>query len=274
MNFEKKKYAVCIWGQLRAIDVIINNFNDFLINTLNADLFLLVQKTDTSIDNNIDLLKTNNKFIYESSDVTKTFLNYDKLEKKNNYLLTAYLNVYENLYKINDLFGEIFEKNYNYIILTRSDYLHLFPFPNILNFNVKHDIFWVYDGHDWGGINNTLICVPSKYIKEYLCCAYNFLQDSNNINILNSNNLNTEKFFQLIFDKNNWKTRKIQPSAFLTASNYSEISTYGSIKLCPKRNVYYKYHRQLLTSWQSLKQYNNNHIWTLYNNNIILQCLL
>ena len=36
----KKKYAVCIYGQLRAVFTIYENFNRYLINELGADLYI------------------------------------------------------------------------------------------------------------------------------------------------------------------------------------------------------------------------------------------
>jgi hypothetical protein len=270
----KKKYAVCMWGQLRAVDTIIDNFNKFLIEPLQADLYIFVQKTNTNIDSNLELFKTDNKILYDPSDNTKTFRNYDRLFKNNNYLNIPYLNVYENWYKINEKFGDIFEKNYNYIILTRSDFLHLFDFPDFLNIYDNNELFWCYDGHEYEGINTTLVCVSSKYIKEYLCCAYNYLDDPKNIDTLNNNDLNTERFLKLIFDKNNWKIGKIQNNAFITASSLNDITTWASISYCNINKVFYKYDYQMKNVYNSLEQYNNHKRWIISSkdiNKIILE---
>ena len=56
-----KKYAVCMWGQLRSVDKIIENLYKNLLEPLEADFFVMVQKTGTDIDKNMDLLKTENK---------------------------------------------------------------------------------------------------------------------------------------------------------------------------------------------------------------------
>lgn len=266
-----KKYAVCIFGQLRAIDTVIEKFNNFLIKNLDADLYVLVQESDTDIDKNIDLFETDNKIIYSPPDNTKIFNNLNKLTKSDephkNYIINSHLNIYYNFYKISNTFGDIFEKNYKYIILTRSDYLHLFNFPNILKLtNNNTDLFWCYDGHEYGGINNTLICIPSKYIKKYLTDAFNYLENPNNINRLNNLPLNIEIFYKLIFDDNNWKIGKIQNNAFLTASNINGLTTCKPILYSKKHNVFYKYIEQLTNSFDSLNSYNKKYKWNFDNN--------
>jgi hypothetical protein len=265
----QKKYAVCMWGQLRSLEIVIENLYKNLLETLKADLFVMVQKTGTNMDKNIDLLKTENKIMYESPDVTKIFTNYNKLLKNNNYINIPYLNVYYNWYEIGKTFGDTFEKNYDYIILTRSDFLHLVPFPDISSLYEKEDSFWCYDGHEWGGINSTLICIPSKYIKSYLFSLYTYLQDSNNIKRFNniSHNLNTELFIKIIFVDNNWKIGKIEPNAFITASNFNEITTWAPIKYSKVYNVFYKYEDQMKIAFTSLIKYKNNNKWTLCNSN-------
>lgn len=258
----KKKYAVCMYGQLRAANTVYENLNKFLINELEADLYVLVQQTKTDIDKYINLFNTENKLIYDPPDVRNLFINHKLLKQNDNYIIDACLQLYYNWNKINEIFGDIFEKNYEYIILTRSDYLHICPFPNILNICSK-DVFWCYDGHEWGGINSTLICVSSKYIKEYLSAFYNYLQDHNNIDYLNTLTINVEGFTKIIFDKFNWKIGKIEPNAFITATNLNEITTWAAISYCPNNNVYYKYPDQLHRAFNSLKKYENNKSWKI-----------
>jgi len=273
---DKKNYAICMWGQLRSVNTTINNLYDNLIKALDADLYLLVQKTKKDIDNDINLFNDNviTKIIYDPpEDITKLYNNYDKLEKRNNYIYIPCLQVFYNWYKIYETFGDIFEKNYRYIIMTRSDFLHLFPFPEILKLHNNDDIFWCYDGHEWGGVNTTLICIPSKYIKKYLSLCYEYLQDSNNIKRFNALDINAESFQQIIFNDNNWKIGKMQNNAFITATNKNEITTWGGIHYCEKNKVYFKYIEQLKNSYYSLNEYEKNKKTWKYNgdNKIILQ---
>ena len=264
-----KRYAVCMWGQLRSINEIIENLYKNLLEPLEADFFVMVQTTGTDIDKNMDLLKTENKIMYESPDVTKIFTNYSELLKKNNYINIPYLNAYYNWYKICETFGDIFEQNYEYTIITRSDFLHLIPYPDISSLYDKKDLFWCYDGHEWSGINASIICIPSKYVKSYLFSYYNYLQDPNNINRLNSisHKLNAEYFLKIIFDDNNWKIGKIEPNSFISASNFNEITTWGKVKYSESHKVFYKYVDQLNRAFTSLRKYKHNKRWKLCNLN-------
>jgi hypothetical protein len=260
-NILKKKYALCFWGQLRAIDVIIDNLKNFLINPLNADVYVYAQYSNSSTDDNINLFDTDNKELYYSSDITKTFINYKELENKNNhfnYLSNTHLKVYENFYKIYQKYGDIFEQNYDYIILSRTDYYHMIPFPDIIKLYEKNDLIWSFEGHEYGGINGTLLCVPSKYIKDCLCCTYNILQDTNNITFLNNQNLNVETYFKIAFEKYNFNFGTIQPSAFITASGFNELSTWGNIQYHEPYNIFYKYEYQFNDACNTRIQYDTN----------------
>jgi hypothetical protein len=270
---ENKKYAVCVYGQLRAIPTIIDNFNKYLIEPLNADLYVYVQTTGTEIDANINLFNTPNKILYTPPDVTKVFINYPHLEKRNNYINVPYLNVYDNWYKISEEFGDILEKKYEYVIVTRSDFLHLFPVPDIISLYNNNDLIWSYDGHEWGGINTNLLCIPAKYIKDYLRSCYNYLQDSNNITRLNNMCLNTEMFQKLIFNDYMWKIGKIEPNAFIAASSKNEICTWYSsreIQYCPEKKVFYKYIDQLNRASNALSKYEKSKQWVFKNNTIVV----
>jgi hypothetical protein len=140
MTTIKKKYAVCIYGQLRAVCTIYENLNRHLINELGADLYIVAQDTKTD---HLHLFQTENKLIYQPPDVRNIFINYNLLTQRNNYIIDACLQIYYNFHKINEIFGDIFENTYEYIILTRSDYLHICPFPNILNICNNTDLFGV-----------------------------------------------------------------------------------------------------------------------------------
>jgi hypothetical protein len=263
------KYAICIWGQLRAVSVVIESLKKYVIDPLQMDLYVYAQKTNTDIDNHLDLYPSKNKIIYNSSDVTKTFVNYDVLIKKNNYVLDRYLKVYENWYKIAQLWGDEFEK-YDSIVLSRSDFLHLFPFPDVSTLYPNKDLIWCYNGCEWDGINYNLVVVPSKYIKKYLTCAYDFLQNPSMVPFLNKQDLNTEKFFKLLFQYHHWNIGKIQPNSFITASGKHEITTWAQIEYSRVHNVYYKYIDQLNDAYTALKQSKSNK-WILKDKKIILK---
>ena len=276
----KKEYAVCMYGQLRAVKSTIGKLYENFIDVLDADLYIVAQKTYTDIDNHIDLFdkKVVNKIVYDSpKDIESMYPNYEKLSLRNhcdNYICKPYLQIYYNLCKINEMFGDIFEKNYRYIIVTRSDFYHLFPFPNILHFDKTDETFWTYDTNSYGGINATLICIPSKYIKNFLTVFKSFLDDSNNIELINNTSfskvaglefirLNSEMFTKLLFDINKWNVGKISSNSFISASSFQEITTlYNNISYDPTHNLYYKYYEQYIYALSRLNEYSHSKKWT------------
>lgn len=265
----KHRYAVCIWGELRSINSTIDSFYSNLVEPLNADVFLMVQKTnDNEMDRKIDLFKERviEKYMYDKPvDLNDVFKNYNELKERSadNYLINSNSQIYYNFHMIYENFGDVFESNYDYIILTRSDFLYLFPFPDLLNYSNESDTFWCYDGHEWWGVNLCLICVSSSYIKRYLNSFYLYLNDNAYMERLNSNILNLEKFAKMIFDDNGWNIGKIENNAFITADGENEKTTWGSITFSNEHNVFYKYTEQLNNTYTALEKYNNGKKWNL-----------
>lgn len=79
--------------------------------------------------------------------------------------------------------------------------------------------------------------------------------------------MNVELFIKIIFDDNNWKIGKIEPSAFITASNFNEITTWAKIKYSNVYKVFYKYEDQMNSAITCFRKYKNNNKWTLCNSN-------
>jgi hypothetical protein len=258
-----KKYAICIFGQSRAINTIRDNFYKNFADVLDADIFICVQnnKNIHKLDKRIKEL-----VIYDNPENIKDkYLNH-KLDNNNDNDTTLYKNdnhlrVYYNLYLINEKFGKVLEQNYDYVIVSRSDYLHLVPYPDVITLSNINNVVWIYDGHDWGGINNTCICIPSAYIREYLTCRYRFLNDMNSINSIRVG-LNEEAFLKYIFIKNNWKVGKIELNAVLTADDHTELTTWAPIKYSEPHKVYYKYEEQLIKAHELLNKYNMSYKWS------------
>jgi hypothetical protein len=70
----------------------------------------------------IFFFNTENKTIYHPPNPTEIFINYKLLKNTNsNYTDNSSLNVFYNWHKMNEIFGDILEKKYEYIILTRSN---------------------------------------------------------------------------------------------------------------------------------------------------------
>ena len=265
----KKKYAVCLWGQLRATDAIIENFYKNLIEPLNADIFFMLQEPTNG--NNINQFNKNviNGLIYDPPNDETICMNLKDIKSILNSSKPYGCNIYrifQNWYMIEDYFGELFENNYEYIILSRTDFNHLIPFPDIINLSNNDSIIWNYDGHDYGGINSTLVCVPSKFIKEYLVLFFIHLNNDAHlkkyIEMINEDKgFNIERLMKIGYDYKKWNIGKIENNAFIAANDTDEVTNWGKIQYSPEHDCYYKYENTFNAAINSLEKYKNNQRW-------------
>ena len=264
----KKKYAICIYGEMRGIKSTIKNFYKNLVNKLDADIFILGQKISEEIDNNIDFYTENVKIkkLYEKENIQEHF-NLSKINLINDgSFVNSTFNVIINIKNICDNYSDILEQNYDYIILTRSDYQYLYEFPNVIELSNENDIFWFYDDHSWGGVNSTMSFVPSKLIKKYLFYFYEYLTNNNILNkmIKQRPNFNSERFVKYILDSNNWKYGFINNNGYISADSLNDRTTWSVICYSNDYEVYYKYPEQFNNSYNNLKKFTK---WNYENNN-------
>jgi hypothetical protein len=261
-----KDYAVCIFGELRGVKTTIDSFYKNLIEPIDADIFINCQLTNTHIDDNIKLFNKNyiKKNIYEKP-LSSNYFKYNNLLQpiNENIIYEGALQAFLNFKEIADAYGDILEKNYNYIILTRSDFKYLFEIPNVLKITKNDNIFWSYEDDTWGGINNNFSIIPSKFIKQYLYSYYNYLTNVNYINKLLSlkTGLNCERLTTSIFKFNNWKIGTMKSNAFITADYINERSTWASIKYNDAYKTLFKYPGQLNNSYKNLNIFNKGNNW-------------
>ena len=97
-NFGKKKYAVCVWGQLRGVESSIDSFNKNLCQPLNADLFVFGQKTNTNVDLNLDLYQNNIiiRELYTNPENIKELYTFKCEDKNDNFCDDRHLKIDED----------------------------------------------------------------------------------------------------------------------------------------------------------------------------------
>jgi hypothetical protein len=270
-----KDYAVCIFGELRGVKSTIDSFYKHLIEPINADIFINCQITNTLLDDNINLYteKYIEKKLY-NKPLSSNFFKFNNLLKPidENITKPCVLQKILNYKEIAEMFGNVLESNYKYIILVRSDFKYLFNIPDVLKLTKMNNMFWSYEDDSWGGINDNLIIIPNQYIKAYLYSYYNYLSNKNNVNKLlaNKKGLNVERLCSTIFKFNNWKIGLMKSNAYISADYINERSTWARIKYSEKYNTFYKYATQFNNSQENLNIYNKGDKWKFNGTNKLL----
>ncbi len=262
-----KTYAVVMWGELRTIPLIIENFKKNLLDELKADLYVIVQKTGLPTDENIKLLSNDNGLVYQymydkPSNFNDIYPSLSTLGNQYNCINcneNGTLNLYNNWSIIDDLIGYNLEKEYEYIILTRSDYNHILPFPDIKNIvDIKYnDTVWSYEGCDWEGINMNMRIVPNTLIRNVLTQVSKFLNSPLEHYEIKDKYFNIEKLIDFIYKKQNIVIGRICNTGFIIANDRNDRTTWGPILYSDKHKVYYKYHENLEFTFESYNLYMN-----------------
>lgn len=248
-------YAVVVWGELRGVKSCVHAFERLLVAPLNATVYVIAQHYFADDYFRLESFRKNvaMKRLYHRPTNLTLQLNISRVETQNIWMNEAYLQQYNNMALISNLVGAQLRKKYEYVIMMRSDYFHLIPFPDLVQLLPPKEKarFFTFTGHDWGGINFTLMVVPARYIQMYLNALMTFSRShssrSEALKTYNKTFLyhpvypNTEEFMLLAFKRHNWTLGRISTSAYLTAEAVSDRTTWGKVSLHPVHNVLQKY---------------------------------
>ena len=202
----KKKTLVCVIGETRAQDLTWNNFNKYLLKSLNADLALCV--AEKNIKNNKMYNKA--KYIWkykDSKDYTnhfdhaqKTLLKKRKIKKKPNWKKmlkvkdfwlarvkgsskirsgTGGLLIYNRWFLLQNLIELNLLKKYDRFIITRSDFYWCLHHPKLDNLNSKY--IWIPNGEKYGGYTDrhAVLSKENVYDSKYNASSLHYEPDQN-----------------------------------------------------------------------------------------------
>lgn len=269
----KKRYAICIWGELRAIQTCIESFYAHAVHPLDADIFIMCQSTYKHDSELVTKFHSNVKraefYTRENPiDVFKPHMRVNILDYKGwrfNWCANSNMQQYLNFKRIAEHYGTELE-SYEYVIMTRSDFKYVFDLPNVSALTPQKT-FWCYAGHTYGGINYTLIYVPGALIKQYLVGTYEFI--SNPIGQIYIKKMcectdityNAERLMFDVFKLHKWTYSTFSMNAYLTADSLDSRTTWGSIKYSKKHKTLYKYDEQLDETYAQLEHWNAGKRW-------------
>jgi hypothetical protein len=269
----KKRYAICIWGELRAIQSCIESFYKHAVNPLDADIFILCQSTFKGDSELIAKFHSHVKHAecYTRDNPVEVFKPHmrvnilDYTGWRFNWCANSNMQQYLNFKRISELYGTALS-SYEYVIMTRSDFKYVFDLPDISSLTPQKT-FWCYAGHAYGGINYTLIYVPGTLIQQYLVGVYDFICHPNGqiyIKTLCDKTditYNAERLMFDVFRLHKWTHSTFSMNAYLTADTLGDRTTWGAIKYSEKYKTLYKYDEQLDETYAQLEHWNAGKRW-------------
>jgi hypothetical protein len=259
--------CVCIEGQLRGSEKCGENIKKYLIDYLKADLYFYLQNYELYNESDLKYYgEYKEKIVYDNPnpnfenifDNLAEKFGYDKniwrdtftqlKERDQNFSLgyekpgTCIRRMY-NRYLIYEYFKD---KNYDWYIISRSDFYFVDNFYDISNFN-KNNLY-VAELGDWGGINNNLIIFNKINFEKILTYIKTFLSGQF-LNIVNNKIkirslrkfmkiINEEKFFMFNMEIANIQISKLQLLWYISGDEITNYTSWYPFKKSEIGDIY------------------------------------
>lgn len=242
------KILVILMGNARGGEDTWHSMYKHLLEPLNADLALCFGETQDHSSS----LYTKAKFVWEIpefSDWSEYYIkncsgvweeNFTKCSSKGtaggikNYIGSGAI-VFAFRHYIKNNYKDVM-KEYDQIILTRSDYFYIADHPIL-----ESDYFWIVEGQDWGGISDRHHVFSSKDIDDVLGIV-EFLDSYDSLNIIRDDNAETvlDKYYN--FCGISKKIKRFKRTQFTVAlSTDSTRWCKGTKKMPGNDNLLLKY---------------------------------
>lgn len=276
VNKKKLKTLVCILGQTRAQDITWENFNKYVLNSLDADLALCVAEKKTT--NN--MMYKNAKFIWKYNDLPdytthfenaqiKLFgskdihkrPNWKKMLKVKDFWLarikgsskirsgTGALLIYNRWVLLQNIIKNNIIKKYDRFIITRSDFIWNIHHPNISK--LKSNYIWIPNGEKYGGYTDRHAVLSKENVYDYLNLLEPILKEPDTLFDLmkRKNNWNLERYIKFYLNKKGYaKKVKFFPYIMYSVRNSKIKTSFRPGKYSLKHKYFIKYFKEYLSS--------------------------
>lgn len=258
------KIAVCLIGQLKAIDACMSNFYDMVVKPANADVIVCVNRATAQDELLLKKIPGNVIYseIYEKECLDTYFppIFYEKhLEPARkivqgydhpkfgdcrpmgsmcNYLapMVGGMNYLIKLLSWQRLVNAVkLLDDYDFYLVTRSDHFYLFPSPIMNPFILESDTIYHYDAHDFGGINGCGLIMSKNNLISFLtshmrCLIEETLIDDITQKMYDMNCWNCECYTKAVSLLGNYKTKSYLINSFITADSITERSLNSDLQ--------------------------------------------
>ena len=283
MSNTPPRVAVCLTGEPRGINTCVDSFYENIIEPLDASIFYSFNRATPDDESKIKLI--NKKVIFgelkEKVDLRKELVPdslYSKFDEIDFYPLSNWIGT------VNKQMGGVcyrhvdFKKmagiissylnDFDYFIITRSDFKYLFP---IFDFSILKDQEIIkhkgFDNYSHTGMNWEFIICKSDKVLEILNSPFLFMNDESlqdlMIKKIRQRPRNNESFQRIISEYYKWNVSEMEINGFLSADSMKESTTWGEIQYSESNKNYFKYPGMVQDAYSNLDKINSGLKWKI-----------
>lgn len=259
-----------MWGELRGLHASAESLKRFVLEPLGAQLLVVGQRQLADDDARVSFLKELmmghlvDVLLYDKPDPRNFFgpqLFDEMFTQRGNWRNAGNLQVLINHHKLEIyLASEGLLDQYDLLLFTRSDLLHVVPFPSAAELFAAlgpADVL-TQAGHEFGGVNYNFSVMRSCLVSRYLHGPRAVVSSGG----LKSKTYNIERLWLLVLQANNWRNLRMPITCFITADALGDRSTWKNIKISHRRgDVLFKYGPQMEEAYRSDALWQQNPTW-------------
>lgn len=283
---------VVVFPETRAFFLTFDLFKKNVLNALDADLCLCVKNDVKEVLDNPFYKSAKHTFIYPEeldwSDPTKWGEAFDFAQRvegcSGNWrqLLTVptlwlgeekngvqshfspTITIFFRWYLKKKLIEEDLVSQYDWFVLTRSDFLHRIPHVPMQLLDKEH--IWIPDGEDWGGFTDRHIVVSRKYIEDILSIADPIIHAPDKLleeMLKESHDWNLERYIKYSFEKLGLASQvRRYPYTMFTVRKGDTHTTWGVGNYSPRLGYHVKYDGEYRSYFVASKIIKTSKDWT------------
>eukprot|EP00933_Yihiella_yeosuensis_P071926 TRINITY_DN80178_c0_g1_i1.p1 TRINITY_DN80178_c0_g1~~TRINITY_DN80178_c0_g1_i1.p1 ORF type:complete len:736 (-),score=130.61 TRINITY_DN80178_c0_g1_i1:47-2191(-) len=270
---QQDRALVCMWGELRAVLVTMTSLRTKVVEPLNADVAIIVQRQLGDDEVRLEALRTEfgSRLVYEEiyeKPVPSDFFGFSNFEEmskvKGNWLNRGNSQVLINHKIMADrLESQGFLERYTVFMFTRSDFLHVIPFPPLkeLAGSLGASDILTQAGHEFGGVNyNLAVARGGTLAKNYLKAPYDMIVARSLPN--RKKTYNIELLWRVLFGLHSIRNLRMSITCYVTAESLDDRTTWRKIHRSSEHGgVLFKYESQMLEAYKNLRIWEKRPEW-------------
>jgi hypothetical protein len=278
----RPRVAICLTGEPRGIETCVDSLYENIVEPLDASIFYSFNRATPDDESKIKLI--NKKLIFgelkEKADLRKELVPdslFDKLDEidfdpSSNWIGTInkqrggvcyrHLDFRRMAAIVSDCVNQ-----FDYFIVTRSDFRYLFPIFDFSILNEQEIIKHKGADHDaQTGMNWEFIICKSSKVLEFLNSPYLFMNNESLqdlvIKEIRQRPRNNESFQRIISEYYNWNVSEMEINGFISADTLEESTTWGMVQHNDSKQVLFKYSEMTDDAYRNLDKRNRGLRWT------------